>query len=135
VSARVVAALVLVRDYPVKQSRALSIADAVPKHEERRFDTTLSQDVQNRLGDARGRAVIERKGNFLHGPCSALSSGKSAGTYAVTLCTEPGYRHLDNVTLRQIRLRLHAEANARWRYSNNETSTETCHAMAVIDAI
>src|SRR6266404_620725 len=131
-SERVIAHPVLVRDYLVKQIRTHGITEAAPKHKEGCFDTALGQDGQNRLCDARRRAVIKRKRNFLHCPCTAQSSGKSAGAHQMTLRAEPGYRHLDNVTLRQIRLRLHAEANARWRSGNDETSRAQCHELAAI---
>src|SRR5260221_1233530 len=131
-SERVIAHPVLVRDYLVKQSVTHGITEAAPKHEEGSFDATLSQDGQNRLCDARRRAVIKRKRNFLHCPCTAQSSGKSAGAHQMTSRAEPGYPHLDDVTLCQIRLRLHAEANARRCSGYDETSRTQCNELAAI---
>src|SRR5258708_13934808 len=98
-SERVIAHPVLVRDYLVKQIRTHGITEVAPKHEEGCFDATLGQDGQNRLCDARRRAVIKRKRNFLHRPCTAQSSGKSPGAHQMTSRAEPGYTPLDVVTL------------------------------------
>src|ERR1700710_915852 len=111
---RVIAHPMPMRDDLVEQSRARGITDAVSQHEEGRFDTALGQDGQNRLGDARGRAIIEGERDFLHCPFPRKAVEKLTGTYQVTLRAETGYRHIDYIAVRQIGFRRHAEANTRW---------------------